>query len=63
VTATSSYRSKSIGRRLERWLVGLVMGFMAFVGERVALRSVKKKGGTTPEGTKVSSRGGDIDAG
>jgi hypothetical protein len=67
MTPPTSHRSKSIGRRLERWLVGLVMSFMAFVGERVALRSVKKKGGSapdaTPEGTRVSTRGGEIDAG
>jgi hypothetical protein len=66
MTPPTSHRSKSIGRRLERWLVGLVMSFMAFVGERVALRSVKKGGSApeaTPEGTRVSSRGGEIDAG
>jgi hypothetical protein len=34
-------------RRAERWLVGLVMGVLAFVLEKAVLRSVRK-GRTSP---------------
>ena len=34
-------------RRVERWLVGIVMTVLAFVIERAVLRSIKK-GNTTP---------------
>jgi hypothetical protein len=34
-------------RRVERWLVGLVMAVIAFVLERAVLRSIKR-GGTEP---------------
>ena len=44
-------------------MVGLIMGLMAFAGERIALRSVKKKGGTTPKPKTVTTRGNEIDAG
>jgi hypothetical protein len=50
-------------RRLERWLVGLAMAVVAFVLEKVVMRSVRK-GGTAPiepAGTTVTSRGGDVD--
>jgi hypothetical protein len=39
---------RSIWRRIERWMVGVAMGVMAFVLERAVLRSVKK-GKTEPK--------------
>jgi len=35
-------------RRLERWMVGLAMGIIAFVLEKAVMRSVKKGGGDVP---------------
>jgi hypothetical protein len=41
-------RSKpNLFRRLERWGVGLILGAIAFVLERVVMRSIKK-GSTKP---------------
>lgn len=56
-------RPKSTGRRLERWLVGIVMGIVAFVLEKVVIRAVRKggAGARAPEATRVTSRGGDVD--
>lgn len=58
---------RSVWRRFERWLVGVVMAVMAFVLERAVLRSVRK-GGTTPRRTEapqpptpITSKGGDVD--
>ncbi|HEV8564730.1 MAG TPA: hypothetical protein VGR41_07430 [Actinomycetota bacterium] len=34
-------------RRLERWMMGVVMGVLAFVIEKAVLRSIKK-GGAKP---------------
>ena len=58
----SSTRSKrAIGvRRLERWLVGLVMIIVAFVLEKVVLRSVKKEEPPRAPST-LTSKGGDVD--
>jgi len=50
-------------RRVERVLVGLAMAVIAFVLEKVVMRSVRK-GDTAPvepTGTTVTSRGGDVD--
>jgi hypothetical protein len=33
---------RSVFRRIERWLVGLAMAVVAFVLERMVLRSIKK---------------------
>ena len=55
---------RSVWRRLERWLVGLVMAMIAIVLERVVLRSIKKKGDPTtpePQPTSLTSRGGEVD--
>jgi hypothetical protein len=38
---------KNAFRRIERWLVGLLMGILAFVIEKAVLRSIKK-GDTKP---------------
>jgi hypothetical protein len=45
-------------------MVGVVMGIVAFVLEKVVMRAVRKGGGggpAVPEGTRVTSRGGDVD--
>ena len=36
---------KSAFRRVERWMVGVVMGMLAFAIEKAVLRSIKKGGG------------------
>ena len=49
-------------RRVERWVVGLVMAIIAIVLERAVLRSIRKKGDRPePESTAVRSRGGQVD--
>jgi hypothetical protein len=58
-------RPKGIWRRIERWMVGLVMAVIAFVLEKMVLRSIRKAG--TSEGsreelhTTLTSKGGDVD--
>jgi hypothetical protein len=55
----------SVLRRIERWLVGLAMGMIAFVLERAVLRSIKK-GTAVPtrpaeeEGPLATSKGTDV---
>jgi hypothetical protein len=53
---------RSVWRRIERWMVGLVMAIIAIVLERLVLRSIKKKG-DAPDSrtTAVKSRGGEVD--
>jgi hypothetical protein len=50
-------------RRFERWLIGLVFAVMAFVLEKVVMRSVRRKGTAKPaeELTTVVSKGGEVD--
>ena len=52
-------------RRIERWLVGLAMAVVAFVLEKVVMRSVRKSetAVTQPAPTTVTARGGDVDLG
>jgi len=49
-------------RRFERWLVGLAMAIIAFVLERIVMRSVRKHGrpGESPP-TTVTSKGTEVD--
>jgi hypothetical protein len=47
-------------RRLERWIVGIVMGIIAFFLERIVMRSVKKKV-PEPVPTTLTSKGGEVD--
>ncbi len=57
-------RPRSLPRRLERWLVGVVMGVGAFFIEKLVLRSIRREGGklpTAPEGTPVQSKGTRIE--
>ena len=35
-------KKRSVWRRGERWMVGVVMGMMAFVLEKAVLRSIRK---------------------
>lgn len=49
-------------RRLERWAVGVIMAVMAFVLEKVVMRSVRKRGARAePEPTTLTSRGSEVD--
>ena len=50
-------------RRFERWIVGIAMAVIAFVLERIVMRSVKKKGSSAgdPQPTTMTSRGGEVD--
>ena len=54
-------------RRIERWLVGVVFGVIAFVLERVVMRSVRRGGkeppAAEPEPRTITSHGGDVDVG
>ena len=58
-------KPKSVWRRIERWMVGVVMAMIAFVLERMVLRSVRKAG--KPEDSKeelhttLTSKGGEVD--
>jgi len=50
-------------RRVERWFVGIAMAVVAFVLEKVVMRSVRK-GGTGSQGsspTTLTSKGGEVD--
>ncbi len=47
-------------RRVERWLVGVAMGIIAFFLERIVMRSVKKKV-PEPVPTTLTSKGGEVD--
>jgi hypothetical protein len=44
---------------LERWWVGVVMAVVAFILEKVAMRSVRKE--SSPDATSVTARGGEVD--
>jgi hypothetical protein len=48
---------------VERWVVGLGMGVIAFVLEKVVMRSVRKGGGASPEPepTTITSKGGEAE--
>lgn len=64
MTGRASTKKPKGFRRVERWGVGIVMGVIAFVLERVVMRSVKKKGGgaasTEPAPTTtITSKGGE----
>jgi hypothetical protein len=48
MTARTTARPKGF-RRFERWLVGLAFAVMAYVLEKVVMRSVRKKGASEPE--------------
>ncbi len=60
--ARSMPKPKGI-RRIERWLVGLAMAVVAFILERLVMRSVKKSGDAKAHAppTRVTSKGGEVD--
>ncbi len=61
---TVSDRPKPTGlRRLERGVMGMLMGVIAFILEKVVMRSIRREGGTEPsaEGMTVTTKGGEID--
>jgi hypothetical protein len=61
VTAPARKPPKGI-RRLERWVVGVMMGIVAFALEKIVLRSVKRKHpDAEPTPTTLTSKGGDVD--
>jgi hypothetical protein len=57
-------RPKNVFRRVERWVVGIVMAVIALVLERVVLRSIKRsgKGPKVAEPTPIQSSGNEINA-
>ena len=63
MTATRAARRPRGVRRVERWLVGLAMAVVAFILERLVMRSVRKSGESKaqPEPTRVTSKGGEVD--
>jgi hypothetical protein len=49
-------------RRVERWVVGIGMAIVAFVLERLVVRSVRKAGSREePPPTTVTSKGSEVD--
>ena len=57
-------RPKSVRRKIERWMVGVVMAMIAFVIEKMVLRSVRKAGkskGGEELHTTLTSKGGEVD--
>jgi hypothetical protein len=49
-------------RRVERWAVGVAMAVVAFVLEKIVLRSVtKEKPASAPAPTTLTSKGGEVD--
>jgi hypothetical protein len=63
-------KPKSVWRKIERWMVGLVMAMIAFVLEKMVLRSVRKAGRAGKGGksesreelhTTLTSKGGEVD--
>jgi hypothetical protein len=59
-------KPKSILRRIERWMVGLVMAVIAFVLEKMVMRGIKKGAKAKGEGkeelhTTLTSKGGEVD--
>jgi hypothetical protein len=59
--------TRSVWRRFERWMVGVVMAVIAFALEKAVLRSVRKgettarRVETAPASTAITSKGGDVD--
>jgi len=61
VTGSTIKKPKGF-RRVERWGVGVVMGIMAFVLEKVVMRGVRRKGrAVKPEGTMITTKGAEAD--
>lgn len=58
-------KPKSAWRRIERWLVGIVMALIAFVLEKIVLRGIRKAGREQADKgelhTTLTSKGGEVD--
>lgn len=56
-------RPKGIFRRVERWLVGLVMAVIAWVLEKLVLRSIRRGGAPVaqPDPKTITSKGKEVD--
>jgi hypothetical protein len=58
-------KPKTLLRKVERWMVGLVMAVIAFVLEKMVLRSIRKAGkseeSTEELHTTLTSKGGEVD--
>ena len=54
---------RTLPRRFERWLMGAVMAVVAFLLEKIVMRSIRMAGGgAAPEaGTPMQSRGASIE--
>jgi hypothetical protein len=54
---------RTVRRRIERWMMGVVMGVAAFFVEKLVLRSLRRSGGSTKvdDGTAMQSRGASIE--
>lgn len=54
-------------RRVERWIIGLLFAVIAFVLEKVVMRSVRRGGGDPAEGaaepvtTQLTGLGAEVD--
>jgi len=54
---------RSAWRRVERWMVGLVMAVAAFVLEKAVMRSVRKGEASAPppeDASAITSKGSDL---
>jgi hypothetical protein len=60
VSTQARYRPRSRFRRIERWMIGLVMGVLAFGLEKVVARNLRKKG-AREKGTLVRGKVDEID--
>jgi hypothetical protein len=59
-------RPKSVWRRIERWMVGIVMAVIAFALEKMVMRGLKKAAKAKGEAkeelhTTLTSKGGEVD--
>ena len=58
-------KPKTLWRKIERWMVGVVMAVIAFVIERMVLRSIRRAGKPTASKeelhTTLTSKGGEVD--
>ena len=58
-------KPKTLWRKIERWMVGVVMAVIAFVIERMVLRSIRRvdKPAASKEElhTTLTSKGGEVD--
>ena len=58
-------KPKSLWRKIERLMVGVVMAVIAFVIERMVLRSIRRAGkpaaSTEELHTTLTSKGGEVD--